>query len=166
MKMKKYYLGVEERSSMVGRLISKMHLLVERSIVEKSRSVLEQMLIVSPWGKFEASIEFRFENETAFKVINTADGKEMGRGTCVGPYDRPNSMVDSIVIEQTKEKATAVFSFDGPRIFVGKTYYSLESGEQTGFAVEKCLEIDKEKYDLLKGSPQDIANTWQEIQFN
>jgi hypothetical protein len=165
--MKKFYLGIEERSSMAGKLISKLYLLVERSTAaDGSRSIFEQMFIVSQYGNLEANIEFRFESENSFQVINKADEKEMGRGICVGAYDNPACMMDTISIPQTKEKATAVFSFDGPRIIVGKTYYSSETGNQTGFAVEKCLEISKEKYALLKSTPQDIEKVWQEVQFN
>ena len=154
-------MGIEERTSLAGKLISTIHLLVERSTVANTRSVFEKMFIVSQFGNFEANIEFHFDNGNAFHVINKADGKKMGDGICNGAYDNPHSMMDTIVIEQTKEKATAIFSFDGPRIFVGKTYISTESGSQTGFAVEKCVEINEEKYAQLREKPQELAMAWQ-----
>lgn len=160
--MKKYYLGVEERTSMTGQAVSRTFLLAERATVDGVRSVFERMFIVTPYGNFEVEIEFRFESDSKFQVINKIDGKKMGEGICAGPFDSPTSMQDTVEIAQTKERETAVFSFDGPSICVGKVYYSLESGNQTGFAVERCSEITREKYDLLKSKPQTLAAAWEE----
>ena len=164
--MKKFYLGLEERYSMSGQLVSAIFLLAERSTSNDPRAVSERMSVVTQYGYFEAEVEFRFSNESNFKVISKIDGNEIGTGVCSGPFDEPKSMIDTIRIQQTKEKATAVFSFDGPRIFVAKTYSSLDSGEQTGFSVEKLMEIAEGEYNSLRNKSEEITKRAKEIRFN
>ena len=164
--MKKFYLGLEERYSMAGTLVSTIYLLAERSTRDKQHVVSERMSVVTQFGYFEAEVEFRFSNDSNFQVISKSDGKEIGTGVCSGPFDEPKSMVDTTTIQQTKEKATAVFSFDGPRIFVAKTYSSLESGEQTGFSVEKLMEINEDKYNSLRTKSDEITKRAKELRFD
>ncbi len=164
-KKTKYYLGIEQRYSMAGKLVSESHLLVERAPQEDRPSVIESMVITTLYGNFEATIEFRFSGDGTFQVINKNVEKEVGQGTFIGQYDNVTSMIDTVIIEQTKETVTSVFSFDGLRITVGKTYQSTESGKKIGYSIEKCIEIDKGKYDLLKSHPDAIGIAWEGIQF-
>ena len=162
--MKKFYLGIEDRYGMDGKMVSSTQLLVVRSSDDSMKAIFEKMFIVSKYGNFDVEFEFRFDSTSKFLVINKADGQTMGEGVCYGSYENPISMVDTILIQQTKEKAVAVFSFEGSRIFVGKTYFSLESGEQVGFSIEKCYEIDREKYDAFKSRPETMINALSKFQ--
>jgi hypothetical protein len=161
--MNKYYLGSETRYSMQGKLISTSFLLVDRSTKDNVNSIFEKMSISTPFGKFAAEIEFRFVDSSNFLVINKMGDQEMGRGVCVGAFDNPTAMIDTISISQTQEKVISVFSFEKNKINVSKAYFSLDGTIQLGFAIEKCVEIELNRFQELQSSPPDSAEAWKKL---